>query len=294
MPLVATFYGPWHREYLEELGDPAIPSRWPQALRRNALPMVASLLRRWQGRVLRASGSIVVLSEHSRRELASDFAINSQELVERIPGGVDLTRFQPAERTAARNRLRLRDLGRPLLVTVRRLVPRMGLESLLDAVQLLAAEHPGLALAVAGIGDLGPSLEARAAELGLGERVRWLGYVADDDLPYLYSAADLAVVPTRALEGFGLPVLEAWACGTPVVSTPVGALAETVRQLDPDFVASGANTAALATAISCGLVASGAPLRERSRSLARSYGWEGVTARYLEVYYRAVHRRPEN
>jgi glycosyltransferase involved in cell wall biosynthesis len=167
-----------------------------------------------------------------------------------IPGGVDLGRFRPLEEPARRARKAALGIppGAPLLLSVRRLVPRMGLENLLPAFGLLLREFPALHLALGGSGPLEGRLRSLAASLGLAARVRFLGYVPEPDLPGLYAAADLFVLPTTTLEGFGLVTLEALACGTPVVGTPVGATPEILGGIDRTLVAAGATAPALAEA----------------------------------------------
>ncbi len=81
------------------------------------------------------------------------------------------------------------------------------------------------------------------------DRVRLLGFVPEEQLPSYYQAADLILVPTLELEGFGLVTVEALACGTPVLGTPVGALPEVLTRVDPGLVAEGSDAASLATAI---------------------------------------------
>jgi glycosyltransferase involved in cell wall biosynthesis len=76
------------------------------------------------------------------------------------------------------------------------------------------------------------------------------GFIAEDKLPFYYQAADLMVVPTLMLEGFGLVLVEAMACGTPVMGTPVGAIPEILRGIDPLLVAEGADQNAIAAGIS--------------------------------------------
>jgi glycosyltransferase involved in cell wall biosynthesis len=104
-----------------------------------------------------------------------------------------------------------RDLGGPYLLTVATLEPRKNLETLLAAMPLVRERHPELRLAVVGgPGWQGPSLE--------GEGVLPLGYVDDEELAALYRGAETFVYPSR-FEGFGMPIVEAMACGTPVVSS---------------------------------------------------------------------------
>lgn len=154
-----------------------------------------------------------------------------------VPGGFDPRPFLGApDRAAARLRLGL-PTDRPILVCVRRLTSRMGLENLLEAVAALRNHHPDLLLLIAGKGPLRPALEKRIEDLSITENVRLLGFVPDQDLPSLYAAANLSVVPTVSLEGFGLIVAESLASGTPVVASRVGALPELLGDFRDDMLA---------------------------------------------------------
>ena len=122
------------------------------------------------------------------------------------------------------------------MLTVRRLEPRMGLENLLHAMKRICSARDDVLLAVAGRGSLRGELHSLAASLGIESRVRWLGFVPEAELPSLYRAADVFVLPTRTLEGFGLVTLESLACGVPVLGTDVGATAEILGPLEPDLL----------------------------------------------------------
>jgi rhamnosyl/mannosyltransferase len=131
-----------------------------------------------------------------------------------IPFGIDLDRYRrrDPERLSQVEALRAQS-GEPRLLFVGRLVYYKGLDVLLDA----AHEWPGTVW-IAGDGPLEPQLRARAA--AFGDRVRFLGRVADDDLPALYQAADAFVLPSVArTETFGVVQVEAMAAGLPVIST---------------------------------------------------------------------------
>jgi glycosyltransferase involved in cell wall biosynthesis len=104
-------------------------------------------------------------------------------------------------------------------------------------------------LVVAGAGYLAEDLRRRADELGVAEAVVFPGFVADDDLPELYRAADLFVLPTLEMEGFGIVTVEAFASGVPVVATPVGANPEVAGALDPRTIAASTGPADLAAAV---------------------------------------------
>ena len=158
----------------------------------------------------------------------------------------------------------------------------MGVEELVRATALLAGSGRPVRLAVAGSGVMREPLEALAAELGVGDRVRFLGRVPDDDLPHLYAGADLFVLPTVAYEGFGISTAEALASGTPVVGTPVGATPELLTPLDPALVATGVDADALAAAVEHGIETLGTDLPARARAYAQSrLSWEVVTGSWL-------------
>ena len=169
------------------------------------------------------------------------------------PGWIETNRFRPAgDRAALRARLGEPWAGpgggdgAPIFFTLRRLHRRMGLDLLIDAAADLTARGAAFRLLIGGGGPLRGELEARVAGLGLGDRVRFLGFVPDAALPDHYAAADCFVLPTRALECFGLIILESYAAGVPVVATPVAAIPELVRLAGPDWLADAATAPALA------------------------------------------------
>lgn len=249
LPHVRTFYGPWDAEGFVEDADRA--RRASPGLKRPLLSAVAHLKRAARRRVERtnvaASDRVLVLSEHSRRE-ALEYG-SPEGAIRFAPGGADLARFHPgAGQDAARRTLGLPG-ERPILFTVRRLVPRMGLENLVAAMTEVVKEFPEVLLLIGGKGPQKEALESAVRERGLTEQVRLLGFIADEHLPDYYRAADLFVLPTVALEGFGLITVEAMASGTPVVGTPVGATPEILAGLEPRLVARSADPEALAEAI---------------------------------------------
>jgi phosphatidylinositol alpha-1,6-mannosyltransferase len=136
--------------------------------------------------------------------------------------------FTCGNRAAARAGLGLGDAF--VLLTVARLDARgggyKGHERVLRALPgLIAPEGRAITYLIAGTGDDRARLEAIVAELGLGPQVRFLGKVADDDLPDLYRAADLFIMPSTG-EGFGIVYLEAMACGTPALGLDCGGVAD--------------------------------------------------------------------
>jgi glycosyltransferase involved in cell wall biosynthesis/SAM-dependent methyltransferase len=184
---------------------------------------------------LRRATAIHVLSDYSRGLLWKLYRVPRDRVV-KIPGGADTARFRPPEdRAAVRKALDL-PAERPVLLTVRNLEGRMGLDLLIRAMAILARHMPEALLLIGGGGTLRGELESLRDALGLRERVRFLGFVPDEALPHYYQAADVFVLPSRELEGFGLVTVEALACGTPVLGTPVGATPEILLPLSPALV----------------------------------------------------------
>jgi D-inositol-3-phosphate glycosyltransferase len=153
------------------------------------------------------------------------------ERISVIPCGVNLSLFQPLDRERARMQLGL-DPHAEIILYVGRFAPLKGLDRLVKAVARLQNQLPDIRLVVVG-GD-GPDAESflkltrLAAQLGIQSRVTFAGRVEQQDLPPYYSAADLLALPSH-YESFGLVVLEALACGTPVAVTPVGAVEALLR-----------------------------------------------------------------
>lgn len=179
-------------------------------------------------------------SERMLRELCPSVPI-SKPL---IPLGVNIKQFVPGDRDQARRQLAL-PLNRPILVCVRRLDYRMGLQNLIVAMTELTNKHPDVLLLIAGQGPIRTALDEQVDRLKLQDNIRLLGYVSEAELPVYLRAADLFVLPTELLEGFGLATLEALSCGCPVIGTPVGATPEVLAPIDPSLLTRDASPEAL-------------------------------------------------
>ena len=268
-PLVVHFQGPWGQESRVE----------------GAGPLTVLAKESVERAVYSRASHAIVLSAAFRDVLAQRFRV-PLDRIHVIPGGVDVDRFAIApSRDACR-----RALGwpgdRPIVLCVRRLVRRVGVDTLVEAAALLRARVPGALVLVAGRGPLQGELEARIAALGLQDHVRLLGFVPDDVLPTAYRAADLSVVPTAALEGFGLITVESLAAGTPCVVTPVGGLADVVSPLAPQLVAASAGARDVADALARALRGEVAlPSAAQCETYAREgFDWPVVAARVRAVY----------
>jgi glycosyltransferase involved in cell wall biosynthesis len=261
---VVHFHGPWATESARE-GE-------------SKLAVIAKRL--VEQTVYQTAGRLIVLSTAFHDVLVNEYGIPSQR-ISIIPGGVETQNFTPGDRTAAREKF-----GWPqdskVVLCVRRLVHRMGLANLIEAFK--AVPQPNLILVIAGRGPLESELRAQAAKAGLGNRVRFTGFVPDHDLPMLYTAADFSIVPSETLEGFGLTTLESMACGTPVLVTPVGGLPETVAGLDRSLILSGNDVAAITAGLERGLTQA-LPTSAQCRTyIEETFAWPKIASRVLSVY----------
>jgi phosphatidylinositol alpha-1,6-mannosyltransferase len=154
-----------------------------------------------------------------------------------VPLAVDHRRFCPGDRDAAKARFDV--AGRLVVSSVSRIQAYKGHETVFRAMAALPSPlRERFIYLVAGRGPDVDLLRAKAEEHGVTDLVRWLGYVAEDDLPELYRATDLFALCTREVpefqevEGFGLVFLEAQACGTPVVGTRTGGIPDAITHHD--------------------------------------------------------------
>jgi teichuronic acid biosynthesis glycosyltransferase TuaC len=180
----------------------------------------------------------------------------------------------------------------PVLLTVKHLRPVCGHETLLRAMPEIVRDHPNVMLWLAGDGDLRPTLELMARDLGVMSHVRFLGRVGNDSLWKYYAAADLFVLPSD-VESWGTVMLEAMACGTRVVTTDtVGGLE--VRENFPDDVSvvSRGEPQQLAAAVSHVIAATHRVSRAALEHVQRDFTVEACAAKYLAVYEGALGSRP--
>ena len=191
--------------------------------------------KRIEKKALSASEIIITLSKFTKDKLCNTYGISSDKIVV-IPGGVDLGRFYP---TAARMRIRKRldiPTDHTILLSVRNLVPRMGLENLIHAMRDVVSRIENITLLLGGSGPLKKELIALTRKLGLENHIRFIGFIPEHDLPDYYRASDLFILPTFELEGFGLVTLEALASGILVLGTPVGGTVEILKHFDPRYI----------------------------------------------------------
>ena len=209
--------------------------------------MTAALIRteRWLGR---GTDALVAISPRIREELITRFRIAPAGRFHLVPLGFDLAplgAIGPADRAAARRQLDIPRDAR-VVTTVGRLTAIKHHELLLDAAREIASTSPQVVFLIAGDGELRAPLEARARALGIGDRVRWLGWRRD--LATIYGATDVFALTSRN-EGTPVALIEAMAAGVPGVSTNVGGVADVIRDESMGILVPPDEPAALAAAV---------------------------------------------
>lgn len=247
---------------------------------------------------LRRAARVQVHSDFSTSVLWKLYRLPAERIV-KISGGVDVEHFRPApDRRGVRATLGL-PLDRPIVLTVRNLEARMGLDTLIEAMASLVRSVPDVLLLIGGSGSRRAALEAQVRAHGLDKHVTFLGFIPEGDLPRHYQAADVFVLPTRELEGFGLVTAEALACGTPVLGTRVGATPELLEPLDAGLVFRDVTAETMAADLATLLArlasdpVEAARLRAACRHHTESrFGWERVVDELEQTLSDVAARRP--
>jgi glycosyltransferase involved in cell wall biosynthesis len=282
-PFLHTFHAPVYREIASERqGSYRLPGGSEQAL--------VAAARRGETFMLSRATRIITLSEFMRDEVTA-LSGRAASRTDVVAGGVDTARFAPGEgivHPAATD-------ADPLLFSARRLVPRTGVVELVRAMPRIADARPAVRLVIAGAGALEGDVRREIQHLALQRHVHLLGRVSDEDLVRWYRSADLVVLPTQELEGFGLATAEALASGTPVLGTPAGATPELLTDLDPGLVAADVTPDAIADAVIALASDRKRLLALASQARARVHpamSWPQVVQRHLEVYEALAHGDP--
>jgi glycosyltransferase involved in cell wall biosynthesis len=239
--------------------------------------------------MVRRSAAIIAVS-HATRQDVVELLHAPPEQVHVIPNGVDHNRFKPSGGAESLARLH-RDLGLPseYLLALGTLEPRKNLLTLLRAYAGLGRNVPDLVLAGGeGWGRNSPIQEAK--RLNILDRLHFTGFVPNELLPDLYRGAALFVYPSL-YEGFGLPVLEAMASGTPVIASNTSSLPELVG--DSGLLVPPLDTRALADAIDTVLEDSelAARLARMGRERSLAFSWERTARETMEVYSNVLDTR---
>jgi len=271
---MASWLRRWKLPYLVSLRGTDVPGFNPRFAAQYVL--LRPLFRRiWK------DGRFVVANSVGLRTLAR--RLTPEMDIPVIPNGIDTEEFSPP---AAGER------QPEHILCVSRLVGRKGVQHLIEAMPQIVSSLPDALLTLVGEGNLAGALRQRVDELGMSGRVRFLGYVPHDQLPAIYRSARLYVQPSF-YEGMSNTVLEAMACGLPVVATGEGGREELFRG-NARLIEHG-NPGALADTIN-NLFRDGDELDNMgrtSREIALDFSWQAVAEQYLDLY-RETHASGHN
>jgi glycosyltransferase involved in cell wall biosynthesis len=260
-PLVVTWLEYWGDYWYEYLGPAGIVGKVFEAV------------------ALRCSPRIVAISAFTKRRLVAAGA--AEDRITIVPNGVDLARI-----SAAPARAEPADV-----VYVGRLVPPKQVHLLIEAMPHLRERHPGATLLVIGDGPERSNLERLAMSLGVRASVRFVGHLGSPGEVYAHLKSSRVLVLPSKREGFGTVVIEAWACGIPVVvcDEPENAAVELFdAPVKGRVVAS--NPEAIASACDELLENASAEAREQLKAAAARYDWSTITAQVLDVYRASLDR----
>ena len=251
----------------------AIEPRW-------FAPRVGWQLRMTQRHAALTANRVIAVSECTRRDLVERFRI-PPDRISVVYNGVDHTRFHPAEVDAEAVARRF-GVPYPFILCLGSLMPWRNAPRLLRAASRLQ-----LGLLFVGRDIWGTDPTQRIAAEHSWSWARFAGYVPDAELPELYAAAQVFAYPSL-YEGFGIPPLEAMACGTPVVASTAGALPEVLG--DAALLVDPRDESSLAEALQAAAEDQGA-LRRRGLERAARYHWDAVANQTWQVYAAAAHSR---
>lgn len=237
------------------------------------------VMRRWMRWAAPKTSAMIAVSDALARRMREVGLRPS--VLEVIPNGVDLEKFKPCDREESRRRFGVS--GR-VIASVGHLLDDKGHHFAVEAL----ASLPDAELLIAGEGPRRGHLEQLARKVGVEGRVRFAGLVPHEEMPRLYSAADVLVLAS-AREGMPNVVLESLACGTRVVATDVGGIGEVVRGADAGVLMVDRTTEALLGALR--ILESAAVPAEATRAYAARFGWENVVGRQVALYRGVLSRR---
>ncbi|BCX05679.1 MAG: glycosyl transferase family 1 [Candidatus Roseilinea sp.] len=245
-----------------------------------------SLFTRWS---CRRAARVIAISEWTKRDVAQHFGV-APDKIDAIPLGVDHDLFKPQPPEAVAAFRTQQGIGDHAVLYLGSLEPRKNLLRLIEAFSQLKTKDSELKTQLIIGGSPAWKYDevfVRIRQLGLEDHVRLIGRVSDEDLPKWYSACAVMAYPSL-YEGFGLPPLEAMACGAPVVTSNVTSLPEVVG--DAGITVDPTDVRALAEALHCVLNDEALRAELRAKSLARAarFTWQRTAAQTIACYFKVA------
>lgn len=271
--LFAVFHGPWHKE--AKLKYQGLNSCWKLYL---VVPMMICLEKLY----CRYNDNFIFLSKYMFNQLCDISRSVANKHIFFIPGGVNI---QQNKRKYSKEEARTL-LGLPqekyIIFTLRRLDKRMGLDNAIKALESMSDNTRKMfLLVVGGSGNYEKILKRKAQPII--DNVLFTGFIPDEDVNKYFCAADLFLVPTLDLEGFGLVNLEALACGLPVLATPQGGMLELADIFDGMYLTADKSYSAIRDGI-LGLSKKIVMVKDDMKA----YDWENIAQRYIDVFTQSL------
>ena len=202
-----------------------------------------------------------------------------------LHNGVDLTKFRPLE--GKREEMR-RKLGIPLdaivILTVRRLVFKNGVDTLIDSANIAVKKNSRIVFLAVGKGPDSDSVKMRINQVGIEGNFKLAGFVSDEDLPFYYNVADLFVLPSKSGEGLPLVALEAMACALPVIATDVGGIGEVLTDDYGKLVPPNQPEALAKAILDFAAVDFSSRKIELRAMMEKKFSWDANVERLAEIY----------
>ena len=281
-PFVQTVHGVLADEYLQakQIGG--------LSFRENLANLFMWQLSRVEGEAARNADSVVTVSNYSKKRIVELYHVDEAK-IRVVPNGVDPENFKPGVVSEEiREKYGLDD--RQVVLFVGRLIPRKGLNYLVEAAKNVVKENPKTAFVIVGNGPLRNQLGTTIEKLNLSGNFRFLGDVDGKALPSLYNCADVFVLPSSQ-EGQGIALLEAQASGKPVVAFNVTGVAEAVADGKSGFLVERGDSEMLAKSI-IDLLSdaslSGKMGAEGREFVMQNFTWDICAEKMLRVYHEAL------
>lgn len=267
--LFTVFHGPWHKE--AKLKYQGLNSYWKLYL---VVPMMMCLEKLY----CRYNDNYIFLSKYMFDQLCDISSSVVNKHIFFIPGGVDTQQYKRKYSKVEARALVDLPQDKYIIFTLRRLDKRMGLDNAIEALKCMdESERKRFLLVIGGSGDYATVLKRKAQSII--DNVIFTGFIPDEDVNKYFCAADLFVLPSLDLEGFGLVNLEALACGLPVLATPQGGIVELADILDGMYLTVDNSSSAICDEI----------LRLSEKNIVvkdnmEMYDWSKIAQRYIDIF----------
>jgi glycosyltransferase involved in cell wall biosynthesis len=275
-PLVHLIHGTLADEY--EQGK-----KGTQSLRGRLANLVMKQQAKQEKAIAQNADVIVTISKYSQAKILEHYGV-PEEKIRIVPNGVDIEKFQPSDMAAAKKQF---NLGQDsTILFIGSLTPRKGLPYLVEAAKTVVKQQANAKFLLVGSGPLRKQIETSVASAGLSGNFVFYGNMPHNQLATVYNAADVFVLPSLQ-EGQGIVLLEAQACGKPVIAFGVGGAKEAVKGGESGFLLALGDTEGLADRL-LKLLADDA-LRQKMGAAGRqfvkeNYTWDLCAERMLKVY----------